>query len=394
MPSFQSAIGPVGSKLLISLGVLTSGFFVAWASRQVTHRSARLGLIFLVVGGFGNVADRLSVGGVIDYWLLSMSGILNTSFFWNLSDLYIDFAVILLCWAMWHGEFSHLEGQGWEGRVGWRKPIVFGISNAMVFVSLREALRSQDLLPRSLLAHSATWATLVEVAIITLQAWRGVPSHFNTSTMEDASLYVVKLISVGILGVVCFLAALAVHVRPTSTATKAVALQHGFLQLCVSVMVAATQVMQGHFFKESLPNEDALCHWATGGVSGSPCYEVRGRAVIKLAHFLPLHVTEVLLMLEWMLSIVPQAPVAIPKENVLRLAAGCCWLMSLLGIFQVLRGEPLILGVEILRHWEGLALITSMAALAMTFFWALLQPGTVLGLVKLFFVVLVPNSYH
>ena len=33
---------------------------------------------------------------VIDYWLLSISGILNTSFFWNLSDLYIDFAVILL----------------------------------------------------------------------------------------------------------------------------------------------------------------------------------------------------------------------------------------------------------------------------------------------------------
>ncbi|CAE7452423.1 unnamed protein product [Symbiodinium natans] len=36
----------------------------------------------------------------------------------------------------------------WEGRVGWRKPLVFGISNAMVFCSLREALRSQGLLPR------------------------------------------------------------------------------------------------------------------------------------------------------------------------------------------------------------------------------------------------------
>ncbi|CAE7217867.1 unnamed protein product [Symbiodinium sp. CCMP2592] len=212
-----------------------------------------------------------------------------------------------------------------------------------------------------------------------------VPSHFNTSTHEDASLYMVKLVSVGVLGIVCFLAALGVHVRPTSTATKVLALQHGSSQLCVSVMVAAVQVVQGHFFKESLPNEDALCHWATGGVSGSPCYEVRGRAVVKLAHFLPLHITEVLLMLEWMLSIVPQAPAAIPKENVLRLAAGCCWLMSLLGIFQVLRGEPLILGLEILRHWEGLALITSMAALAVTFFWALLQPGTVLSNMTLFF---------
>ena len=33
---------------------------------------------------------------VIDYFLLQLKGIVNTSFFWNLSDLYIDFAVIFL----------------------------------------------------------------------------------------------------------------------------------------------------------------------------------------------------------------------------------------------------------------------------------------------------------
>lgn len=36
---------------------------------------------------------------MIDYLLLQMHGLVNTSFFWNLSDLYIDFAVILLLLA-------------------------------------------------------------------------------------------------------------------------------------------------------------------------------------------------------------------------------------------------------------------------------------------------------
>lgn len=33
---------------------------------------------------------------VIDYFLLQLKGLVNTSFFWNLSDLYIDFAVAFL----------------------------------------------------------------------------------------------------------------------------------------------------------------------------------------------------------------------------------------------------------------------------------------------------------
>ena len=33
---------------------------------------------------------------VIDYFLLQLKGFVNTSFFWNLSDLYIDFAVLFL----------------------------------------------------------------------------------------------------------------------------------------------------------------------------------------------------------------------------------------------------------------------------------------------------------
>ena len=54
----------------------------------------------------------------------------------------------------------------WEGRLGWRKPMLFGISNAMVFAALAKGLASQTLIPRSACAHAAAWGTAVEVGVI------------------------------------------------------------------------------------------------------------------------------------------------------------------------------------------------------------------------------------
>mmetsp|Transcript_52379 Transcript_52379/g.117544 ORF Transcript_52379/g.117544 Transcript_52379/m.117544 type:complete len:350 (+) Transcript_52379:38-1087(+) len=265
----------------------------------------------------------------------------------------------------------------WEGRVGWRKPLVFGISNAMVFCSLREALKSQRLLPRGTLAHAATWPTLVEVAIITLQAWRGVPSHFNISTRLDSLLYLVKLTGVSFLGASCFCITLGVLLRPVSRATKVLALQNGMTMLCVSVMVAAVQVVHGHFYKSALPGEEALCRWATAGTSSSPCYEIRGRAVVKIAHFLPLHITEILLLLEWMLQTLLEAGCKSPfGSRTLHFAASSCWLMSVVGILQVLRGESLLVGVELLYSWEGRLIFGAAAALAAIFLSVGLAPGS------------------
>ena len=91
----------------------------------------------------------------------------------------------------------------WEGRTGWRKPLVFGISNAMIFVSLRVALRALPHGARRCVSHIAAWSTLIEVGVITLQAWRDVPSHFNTETNFDATLYSVKLLGAVILTGAC-----------------------------------------------------------------------------------------------------------------------------------------------------------------------------------------------
>ncbi|CAJ1355047.1 unnamed protein product [Effrenium voratum] len=105
-PSVQRALGPHGSTLMICLGVLFSAFFVLWAQNRVASTCGHWGLLFLVAGGAGNLVDRLSVGGVIDYWLLQLQGVINTSFYWNLSDLYIDIAIFLLLLAVARGDLD------------------------------------------------------------------------------------------------------------------------------------------------------------------------------------------------------------------------------------------------------------------------------------------------
>ncbi|MFM8892317.1 MAG: hypothetical protein ACKOTB_11975, partial [Planctomycetia bacterium] len=81
-------------------------------------------------------------------------------------------------------------GGPWEGPVTWRKPILFGISGGLTALSLGWVWAA---LPRrrgdGVLAAATAWALGIEVALIDLQRWRGVASHFNRGTPADSLLY-------------------------------------------------------------------------------------------------------------------------------------------------------------------------------------------------------------
>ncbi|MFM8496090.1 MAG: hypothetical protein ACKOEM_11295, partial [Planctomycetia bacterium] len=81
-------------------------------------------------------------------------------------------------------------GGPWEGAVSWRKPILFGISGGLTSLSLawvwsKLTWRRGD----AVLARLTAAALVVEVALIDLQRWRGVASHFNRTTPLDSILY-------------------------------------------------------------------------------------------------------------------------------------------------------------------------------------------------------------
>jgi len=112
---------------------------------------------------------------------------------------------LLIASGLFHvGVYLLLDG-GWEGPVSWRKPIEFGISGGLTALSLAAVMAR---LPRggwlAWLCAVAVSLFLPETALIDLQRWRGVPSHFNHDTGFDVAVFdlmgiLVLIVALGII---------------------------------------------------------------------------------------------------------------------------------------------------------------------------------------------------
>ena len=146
------------------------------------------------------------------------------------------FGALLIVSGLAHLVVWGIRGGAWEGPVTWRKPILFGISTGLTSLSLGWIWSK---LPRRRwddpLAACTAWALLVEVALIDLQCWRGVASHFNRATPFDSFLYD----AMGVLILLVTLLAVDLAVRLFRTPTDLppdmlVAARSGLVLLIVS----------------------------------------------------------------------------------------------------------------------------------------------------------------
>jgi hypothetical protein len=97
-------------------------------------------------------------------------------------------AALLTGSGVFHLGVQLVDGGPWEGPVSWRKPVTFGLSFGVVLATTVWAtsfLRMPSARRRGLLVAFAA-ACALETAVITTQAWRRVPSHFNTTTTLNA----------------------------------------------------------------------------------------------------------------------------------------------------------------------------------------------------------------
>jgi hypothetical protein len=80
-------------------------------------------------------------------------------------------------------------GGAWEAPVSWRKPVLFGLSTGITLISLGLVIKRLRAAPRdSWLLPAFALALVAEVGLISLQQWRGQPSHFNRGTPFDATI--------------------------------------------------------------------------------------------------------------------------------------------------------------------------------------------------------------
>ncbi|MFI9010279.1 hypothetical protein ACIGNX_23900 [Actinosynnema sp. NPDC053489] len=149
-------------------------------------------------------------------------------------------AALLFASGLLHLVVFAVAGGPWEGPVSWRKPVTFGLSFGLTlatYARVGAGLRLGRAWVRLFTAASA-----LEVALISLQAWRHVPSHFNEATAFDS--VVTRALTAGGVTLVVAVLALAVaafraeHLAPdlrlavrVGTATLVVALAFGGLMV-------------------------------------------------------------------------------------------------------------------------------------------------------------------
>jgi hypothetical protein len=181
-----------------------------------------------------------------------------------------------------------VAGDGpWTGPVSWRKPATFGLSFGLTLLTvvwLSAYLPLTDRRRRLLLGVFALDCCL-EVAGITVQAWRHVPSHVNRETPVDSAVSTVLAVGGGIL--VLVLGALAVAAYRADVApSMRLALRAGFATLVLGLLSGAAMIARGVV--------------AVNGGDQQRAYEVVG--FLKPVHGVSLHGVLVLPAVAWLLT--------------------------------------------------------------------------------------------
>ena len=147
--------------------------------------------------------------------------------------------IILLASGVLHlGIYLCLQGP-WEGPVSWRKPILFGISAGLTSISMGWVWSNlSKYRSDSFFSWATALALVVEVGLIDLQQWRGVPSHFNRTTTLDSNIYnVMGILILGVTGVILMLTVRSFTNEVTQPTPMVIAIQSGLVYLAISCIL-------------------------------------------------------------------------------------------------------------------------------------------------------------
>lgn len=199
--------------------------------------------------------------------------------------------IFLLALGLLHIPIQLLSDAPWGDPISYRKPILFGISTGLTLGSL--LLLMNELRPR----YSDPWirsllciSLVIEVLLITLQAWRKVPSHFNHSTIQNAAIELGMLICV--LLAVGIILGLTVRTFQSNSFLKAVperivAQRFGMLFLMISCGIGIGITLIGYYLLLNGQSPELL------GKSG----------VLKFPHGATLHAIQILVLWSWVCAV-------------------------------------------------------------------------------------------
>jgi hypothetical protein len=201
---------------------------------------------------------------------------------------YLIGAALILS-GLFHLVVFAVDGGPWEGPVSWRKPTTFGLSFGLTLITIAwvaSFLRLGDRLRTVLLAVFAT-ACVAETAMIGVQAWRHVPSHFDMETPVNTVISMLLAVGGGVLiAVLVTFTVRAFGRQPGVPASMRLALRAGFTTLLVALASGAIMIARGVVLVRTGHQQEA---YAAGGF-------------LKPVHAVSMHGILVLPGLAWLLS--------------------------------------------------------------------------------------------
>jgi hypothetical protein len=155
---------------------------------------------------------------------------------------------ILIASGVFHFGVFLVRGGGWNGPLSWRKPTTFGISFGLTLITLTWVTSYLVLSARRRAWLLGIFAAdgVIEVAGITVQAWRRVPSHFNTETPGNTVIAMSLAFGGAVLIVVLgAFAVTAFRGRIAAEADMRRALRAGFAFLVTGLLTGAAMIAKG-----------------------------------------------------------------------------------------------------------------------------------------------------
>jgi hypothetical protein len=197
--------------------------------------------------------------------------------------------VLLIVSGLIHLAILLMSGGSWEGPLSLRKPTTFGLSFGLTLinVTLIASFLCLSNRKRTLLLGIFAAACVIETFLVSMQAWRGVPSHFNMETPFDAA--VAQMLAIGGVALVAVIVALtisAVRDRMLLPPNLRRAIRAGLVALVGAQLAGAVMIATG-------------VRLVIGGNPGS-AYATGGW--LKPVHAVLMHGILVLPLLAWAVS--------------------------------------------------------------------------------------------
>ncbi len=276
------------------------------------------------------VARRFRAGLAVDRPLTLVAALMVPLFLLSLVGIALDPTVV-------------------TGSRAWVKPMKFALSISIYSFTLLWMLSLVEGHRRAVRAVGTLTAValLVEWVVIALQAYRGIPSHFNASTAFDATLFSAMGVFIVVFWVMNLVAAVLLLRQRFSDRAFAWSLRLGLLLSLVGGVAATPMLGPTPEQRTALragERVEVIGGHAVGVRDGGPGLPITGWSTdggdVRVAHFFGLHGLQVLPLLGFLLlrSRLGEGP-----RLALVWTGGLAYLgATIILLRQALRGEPLV----------------------------------------------------